>query len=104
MEIEEIINKLVDKKLQEYPKRREVYGIVRRIVSKKDTLPRSGNRNLFECDFAKAEERVCSYLSWGPGEDAKLKRQVNAALSRIAVEHGRSLGAIKSRINQKELY
>ena len=41
--------------------------------------------------------------SWTDFEDRLLKREIECALKKIANNHKRSDGAIRSRINQKEL-
>jgi hypothetical protein len=41
--------------------------------------------------------------SWTQFEDDILIREVDSILNRIATKHGRTVGAIRSRINQKEI-
>ena len=88
MEIEEIISKLIEKKLEEYLKA----SMWKRIVRDSYMATRESETEKSTADS------LCAYRShhsWGPGEDAKLKRELTAALSRIAVNHGRTLRAIK---------
>lgn len=41
--------------------------------------------------------------SWSQIEDDMLVREVDSTLIRIAIKHGRTTGAIRSRISQREI-
>ena len=59
-------------------------------------------------DCSELIEKIVSSVSkagqpWLEDEDILLEQEVKAAVAQIAVNHHRSLGAIKARISQKQL-